>query len=175
MNNNSINRAKILIFNSLNSLLRSSIASIKSKFINDINKLNSDISILNIHINDIEKIALNNKKLIENLVIPDNSSIESIINSSIAKIVADAPEDLDTLKEVADYIASDKTNAANIVIAIDSLTKNLQSEITRAIAAEQNIESRLLFRNIKINTDTGYLYLIYEAESPDEGDVPYME
>lgn len=149
-----INKIKILILNELsrrNTILK--------------NNINSAIK-------NVEKIALNNKKNIENLVIPDNSSIEEIVNLAIAKIVSNAPEDLDTLKEIADYIESDKINAANINISIDSLTKTIQAEIDRAVAAEQDIESRLLFRNIKINESTGYLYIIYEAETPDEGDVP---
>lgn len=168
MDNALINKIKVLILNELNKkniLLQRNISSVKDKLINDINNLAFNVE-------NIEKIALNNKELIENLIIPDNSSIEEIVNLAIAKIVADAPEDLDTLKEIADYIASDKTNAANINIAIDSLTKNLQAEITRAVAAEQSLESRLLFRNIKVNENTGYLYLIYEAETPDEGDIP---
>ena len=60
----------------------------------------------------------------------------------------------------------------NINSSIDVLNKRIQAEIDRAIAAEQDIESKLLFRNIKLNEDTGYLYIIYEAETPDEGDVP---
>lgn len=34
--------------------------------------------------------------------------------AEVAKVVADAPEDFDTLKEVADYIAADKTKASEI-------------------------------------------------------------
>lgn len=41
-------------------------------------------------------------------------SVAKKIADGIAQIVADAPEDLNTLKEIADYIASDKTNAANM-------------------------------------------------------------
>ena len=50
--------------------------------------------------------------------IPDVSAfvtedtVDEKIATEIAKVVADAPEDFDTLKEVADYIASDKTRAA---------------------------------------------------------------
>lgn len=39
---------------------------------------------------------------------------------AVAKVVADAPEDLDTLKEVAEYIASDNTRAAEIQAKLDS-------------------------------------------------------
>jgi hypothetical protein len=42
------------------------------------------------------------------------SEVISYIVQEIAKIVANAPADFDTLKEIADYIASDKTAAAEI-------------------------------------------------------------
>lgn len=50
------------------------------------------------------------------------------------------------------------------------LTAALTAEINRAKAAEEYLESRLLFRNIKVDINTGQLYLFYEAETPDEGD-----
>lgn len=59
--------------------------------------------------------------------IPDVSAfvteetVDEKVDTAIAKVVADAPEDFDTLKEVADYIASDKTKAAEIEIAISNL------------------------------------------------------
>lgn len=59
--------------------------------------------------------------------IPDVSSfvteetVDEKVATEIAKVVADAPEDFDTLKEVADYIASDKTKAAEIETAISNL------------------------------------------------------
>ena len=62
--------------------------------------------------------------------IPDVSAfvteetVDEKVDTAIAKVIADAPEDFDTLKEVADYIASDKTRAAEIEIAIS----NLQSQ-----------------------------------------------
>lgn len=55
--------------------------------------------------------------------------------------------------------------------SILELTAALDAEIKRAKAAETSIEAKLLFKNIKIDTDTGELYLIYEADSPDEGDI----
>ena len=49
-------------------------------------------------------------------------SIEAMIATAIAAIVANAPGDFDTLKEIADYIASDKTNAASMNNAISANT-----------------------------------------------------
>lgn len=51
------------------------------------------------------------------------------------------------------------------------ITAALTAEIERAKNAEASIEARLLFKNIKVDVDTGELYLIYEAESPDDGDI----
>lgn len=45
-------------------------------------------------------------------------SARTIAAEEVAKVVADAPEDLDTLKEIATYIASDKTGAAQMNNAI---------------------------------------------------------
>ena len=40
--------------------------------------------------------------------------VETAAANAVAQVVANAPEDFDTLKEVADYIASDKTKASEI-------------------------------------------------------------
>ena len=62
--------------------------------------------------------------------IPDVSAfvteneVDEKVATEIAKVVADAPEDFDTLKEMADYIASDKTKAVEIENAISNLSTN---------------------------------------------------
>jgi hypothetical protein len=58
--------------------------------------------------------------------------VAAVVASAIAQVVAEAPEDLNTLKEVADYIAADKTGAAKIetsLSALDSFTQ-YQAEVT---------------------------------------------
>lgn len=50
-----------------------------------------------------------------------DGSVKKIVADAIARVVAGAPEDLDTLKEIADYIASDKTGAAQMAAAISQL------------------------------------------------------
>ena len=47
-----------------------------------------------------------------------DGSVRRSIATAIGEIVANAPDDLDTLKEIADYIASDKTKASEIETAI---------------------------------------------------------
>jgi hypothetical protein len=48
----------------------------------------------------------------------NNKSARSIAAEEVAKIVTGAPDDLDTLKEIAAYIESDKTGAAAMVAKI---------------------------------------------------------
>ena len=50
-----------------------------------------------------------------------DGSVKKTVADAIARVVAGAPEDLDTLKEIADYIASDKTGAAQLAAAISQL------------------------------------------------------
>ena len=45
-------------------------------------------------------------------------SVSKAVSDAIAGVVASAPEDFDTLKEIADYIASDTTGAAGISSAL---------------------------------------------------------
>ena len=50
-----------------------------------------------------------------------DGSVSKTVADAVARVVAGAPEDLDTLKEIADYIASDKTGAAQMAAAISQL------------------------------------------------------
>ena len=61
---------------------------------------------------DIEK--LNGDATIE-------GSVAKQVTDEIAKVVASAPEDFDTLKEIADYIANDQTGAAQLSNRISTL------------------------------------------------------
>ena len=79
------------------------------------------------------------------------------IAGAIAQIVANAPEDFDTLKEVADYIAADKTKAAQIVTSLSSLEsftqyqseviKNHQTMINDLNGLKKDYEGRLPYWN----------------------------
>lgn len=61
-----------------------------------------------------------------------DGSVKKTVADAIARVVAGAPEDLDTLKEIADYIASDKTGAAQMAAAISAL-KTLTAGHTKSI------------------------------------------
>lgn len=75
---------------------------------------------------------------------PDmNKSVRHIAGEEVAKVVANAPADLDTLKEIADYIESDKTGAAQMVTQIDANTKAISAEVKRAQNAEAALDRRV--------------------------------
>lgn len=61
-----------------------------------------------------------------------DGSVKKTVADAIARVVAGAPEDLDTLKEIAEYIASDKTGAAQMAAAISAL-KTLTAGHTKSI------------------------------------------
>lgn len=65
------------------------------------------------------------------------NSIEDKVNSAIAGLVDTAPEDLDTLKEIADWIATHKEGAADMVANISKNATNIASEVTRAKSEEK--------------------------------------
>lgn len=74
-------------------------------------KLNTNIANLRAKDAELEEAITN----VKNDVVPKE------VAEGIASVVANAPEDLNTLKEVADYIASDKTNADKIITDISNL------------------------------------------------------
>ena len=73
-----------------------------------------------------------------NTIIADDTgkSARTIAAEEVAKVVADAPADFDTLKEIAEYIESDKTGAAQMVTKIDDNAKAITAEARRAQDAE---------------------------------------
>lgn len=52
-------------------------------------------------------------------------SVKKIITDEVTKIIANAPEDFDTLKQVADYIAADKTRADELETTISGLQRTV--------------------------------------------------
>lgn len=61
-----------------------------------------------------------------------STSIPQAISDGVAQIVAGADADYDTLKEISDYIKSDKTGAAQLSTAINNNTIAIDNEATRA-------------------------------------------
>ena len=79
-------------------------------------------------------------------------SARTIAAEEVAKVVANAPADLDTLKEIAAYIESDKTNAAQMVTDIDANAKAISAEVKRATDAETALGEEIAK---KVDTEDG--------------------
>lgn len=73
-------------------------------------------------------------------------SVAKTVADAIAKVIDDAPEDLDTLKEVADYISSDKTKAAEFESSISSNAKAIET-----LNADSSTEGSV---DYKVNIET---------------------
>ena len=76
-----------------------------------------------------------NEDAIEVLNGTGEGSVSKQVTDAIAEVVASAPQDFDTLKEIADYIASDKTGAAelsNKVNANEAAIKAIQEDYLKA-------------------------------------------
>ena len=56
--------------------------------------------------------------------------VEKIVTDKVAEIVADAPEDFDTLKELSDWIYTHEESAAEMNSAIQSNTNSIESLMT---------------------------------------------
>lgn len=70
-------------------------------------------------------------------------SVKNIVVQAVSEVVAEAPEAFDTLKEIADYIASDKTGAAEMSNAIAANKKAIEDEVARALEAENSLRTDL--------------------------------
>ncbi len=81
-------------------------------------------------------------------------SARTIAAEEVAKVVANAPADLDTLKEIADYIESDKTGAAEMVTQIDANAKAISAEAARAQGAEAALDGRV--KELEEKPSVGY-------------------
>lgn len=97
-------------------------------------------------------------------------SVTKTVTDAVANVVANAPGDFDTLKEISDWISTHTESAATMNSQITTnkegiatLNTNLASEITRAKAAEKTLTDNLGGHTVKSNvpenakfTDTVY-------------------
>lgn len=86
-------------------------------------------------------------------IINGDSTTEGSFRKAIADVVAAAPEDLDTLKEIADKLAGndDLHTALNQAITEKADTSALLNEVTRATGVENNLKATLV--NYALNSD----------------------
>lgn len=86
-------------------------------------------------------------------IINGDSTTEGSFRKAIADVVAAAPEDLDTLKEIADKLAGndDLHTALNQAITEKADTSALLNEVTRATGVENNLKAALV--NYALNSD----------------------
>lgn len=56
-----------------------------------------------------------------------DGSVKDVVSKEIAHVIASAPDDLDKLREIADFIEADSLRASEIVSSIDELSERVQS------------------------------------------------
>lgn len=86
-------------------------------------------------------------------IVNGDSNTEGSFRKAIADVVAAAPEDLDTLKEIADKLAGndDLHTALNQAITEKADTSALLNEVTRATGVENDLKATLV--NYALNSD----------------------
>ena len=89
------------------------------------------------------------------------ASISQAAADAVAQVVANAPEDLDTLKEVADYIAADKTKAAEIENKLAELTAK-DAELVAKDEAQDAVINGKVDRNM--NAANGKALIFNESD-----------
>lgn len=80
-------------------------------------------------------------------------SVSKKVTDEIAKVVAKAPSDFDTLKEIADYIATDETNAAEINNTLAALKTRVYElgDFTKTGDAERKAAEETISKNPDIS------------------------
>lgn len=104
------------------------------------------------------------KQISDKLAIVDgDSNTEGSFRKAIADVIAAAPEDLDTLKEIADKLAGndDLHTALNQAITEKADASALANEVTRATGAENDLRTA-----IEGKQDEGN-YVTYSSEDSD--------
>lgn len=127
----------ILDANSTNKLINQSV---KDAVGNNITELENSIAEETTRAQDKEK------EISDKLAIVDgDSNTEGSFRKAIADVIAAAPEDLDTLKEIADKLASndDLHTALNQAITEKADASALANEVTRATDAEETLKNSL--------------------------------
>lgn len=119
-------------------------------------------------IDDVVGAVVSNANAIATLNGTGEGSVSKTITDKMAEVVANAPSDFDTLKEIADYIASDKTNAADINNTLTALKTRVyelgdfpSSGVAEAKAAEEAISRNpsISIIHYSVNHTTSHIIL----------------
>lgn len=115
------------------------------------NLFSSHTTRVDIHITDVERTKWNkNTTDIATLNGSGDGSVRKTVSDAIAEVIADAPESLDTLKEVSDWINTHGESASAMNTQIQENKRNIESNANRLTTSEENIESNR--RNIESNS-----------------------
>lgn len=95
------------------------------------------------NVTNLTKRVAANESAISTLNGTGDGSVSKQVSDGIAKIVANAPEDFDTLKEISDWISTHKSDASAMNTAITENATNISAEITRATKAESDLTTNL--------------------------------
>ena len=79
----------------------------------------------------------------------DKGSIQDTVINAIATIVANAPEDFDTLKEIADWIANDETGTIDLIKRVEELEEEIENKTE---IPETNASYQMLVTDSEGNT-----------------------
>lgn len=95
-----------------------------------------------------------NKNAITVLNGTGEGSVHKTVSDAIAEVVASAPEQFDTLKEIAEYIESDTTNAASMTADISDLKKSVNALGKTNVVACSNSDLIKVSTSITTNSDS---------------------
>lgn len=134
-----------------NKVIAGELKSIKSKIGTDESAIKQNTSNITSNTKRIEA----NETAISTLNGTGNGSVKKAVSDGIAKVVADAPEDFDTLKEMSDWISTHETSAS----AMNSAIKDNKSAITALqIGKADKTEIPIVPTNVsEFTNDAGYL------------------
>ena len=134
-----------------NKVIAGELKSIKSKIGTDESAIKQNTSNITSNTKRIEA----NETAISTLNGTGNGSVKKAVSDGIAKVVACAPEDFDTLKEMSDWISTHETSAS----AMNSAIKDNKSAITALqIGKADKTEIPIVPTNVsEFTNDAGYL------------------
>lgn len=134
-----------------NKVIAGELKSIKSKIGTDESAIKQNTSNITSNTKRIEA----NETAISTLNGTGNGSVKKAVSDGIAKVVAGAPEDFDTLKKMSDWISTHETSAS----AMNSAIKDNKSAITALqIGKADKTEIPIVPTNVsEFTNDAGYL------------------